>query len=407
MEPDFADLAVVLGVAFVVPLILGLAPRLRLPAVVIELAIGIVVGPQVLGWADTGEVVGVLSTVGLAFLLFLAGLEIDVALLRGEVLRRTLLALAGTVVLGLAAGVVLELTGVVDHALLVAIALMATSVGLVVPILKDAGHADTTAGQLTLAGGAAGEFLAIVALSLLFSADDAATTGARLQLVVGFVIVTAALAIGIATSGRSTKVSRALFRLQDTTAQIRVRGAMLLLVLLVLAAERSGLEAILGAFIAGVVVSVLDRDTMRTHPLFRVKLEAVGFGFLIPIFFVASGLRFDLDALTEDPATLLRIPLLLTALLVVRAVPAYLVFRPLVGARIALASGLLQAATLHVILAATAIGRELALISTATAAALVATALVSCLVFPVVALALLRHQESASAAALESSIAER
>jgi Kef-type K+ transport system membrane component KefB len=415
VEPGFADLTVVLALAFAIPLGLALVPRLRVPAAVVELSGGIVVGPHVLGWAEPSALVEVLATIGLAMLLFLAGLEIDTRAFRATVLHRAGGALGGSVVLAAVAGLLLAAMGIVDHAGLVAVALTATSLGLVVPIVRDAGHAGSPAGQLTLAGAAAGEFAAIVALSLLFSMH-ATTTGARVQLLAGFVAVSAVIAIGAATSGRSTAVSRALLALQDTTAQIRVRGAMLLLALLVFAAERSGLETILGAFVAGLVVSIVDRDTMRTHPLLHVKLDAIGFGFVIPIFFVASGMRFDLDALTERPSTLLRVPVLLLALLVVRAVPAYIAFRPLVGARPALASGLLQSATLPVVLAATMIGEDLGLIGAATSAALVAAALVSCLLFPIVALPLLRAPEGDdgqldaardSAAARESSIAER
>ena len=113
-----------------------------------------------------------------------------------------------------------------------------------------------------------------------------------------------------------------LLRLQDTTAQIRVRGAIVLLVGFAALAEQLGLEAILGAFVAGAILTLVDRDQVMTHPDFRRKLEAIGFGFFIPVFFVTSGVRFDLDALLDDPSNLAMVPVFLAALLVVRGLPA-------------------------------------------------------------------------------------
>jgi Kef-type K+ transport system membrane component KefB len=205
----------------------------------------------------------------------------------------------------------------------------------------------------------------------------------------GFVVVVAVVVIALTRHSRSMAISKALARLQDTTAQIRVRGAMLLLVLLVVAAEQFGLEAILGAFVAGAVISVIDRDATRTHPQFRIKLEAIGYGFLIPVFFVTSGMRFDLSALLDEPSTLARVPVFLGALLLVRGVPA-LVYRPIVGTRGAVAAGLLQATSLPFIVAATEIGIALDLVTPATSAAFVAAGLVSALVFPTAASGLLR-----------------
>jgi Kef-type K+ transport system membrane component KefB len=140
----------------------------------------------------------------------------------------------------------------------------------------------------------------------------------------------------------SMPLSKLLVRLQDTTAQIRVRGSMFLLLVLVLAAQEFGLAAILGAFVAGAVVSVLDRDGVRTHPLFRVKLDAIGYGFVIPVFMVAAGLSFDMQALVDEPTVLLRVPVFLAALLLVRGVPA-LVFRGELGILQSVAAGLLLA----------------------------------------------------------------
>lgn len=388
---SFGSLAVVMAVAFLAPLALGLVPRLRVPAVVIEIGLGILVGPDVLGWAELDEPVRILSLVGLAFLLFLAGLELDLDQLRGRLLRVAGAGFLVSVVLAVAAGVVLDATGLVRSPLLAAVILTSTSLGLVIPILKEGGHDRSRLGQLVLAGSSIGDFAAVILLSLLFSRDSSDTT-TKLILLAGFAVFAGIVLASLTRHARSMPISRVLLRLQDTTAQIRVRGAMLLLVLMVVLAEQFGLEAILGAFVAGALLGLVDRDATRTHPQFRIKLEAIGYGFLIPVFFVASGISFDLSALLDEPSVLGRVPIFLAALLVARGLPA-LVYRPLVGTRSAVSAGLLQATSLPFIVAATQIGIALDAVTPATAAAFVAAGLVSALVFPTSALALLRRCE--------------
>ena len=389
-DASFTNLALVMGVAFVTPLVLGLLPRRPVPSVVVEVVLGIVVGPSVLGWVEADEVVRIVALVGLAFLLFLAGLELDLRRLRGTVLR---LGLTGFVVsLGLAGlvGLALDLTGLVDDAVLAAVILTATSLGLVIGVLKETGQASTATGQLIIAGASIGDVAAIVLLSVLFSADGSGT-GAQVVLLVEYVAVVGLIAGLIALGGRSHRIRDALVRLQDTTAEIRVRGAVLLVIVLVVLAEHFGLETILGAFLAGAVVGVIDRDAEMTHPQFRVKLEAIGYGFLVPVFFVASGVTFDLDALLDDPSTLTLVPVFLACLLVVRGLPA-VVYRPVTGGRGAVAAGLLQATSLPFIVAATMIGVELGALDAGTAAAFVAAGLLSAILFPAAATALLRGE---------------
>jgi Kef-type K+ transport system membrane component KefB len=392
-EIDFSGLVIVAAVAFSAPLLLGLAPALRLPAVVLELCAGIAIGPSGFGWVQLDQPIEVLALVGLAFLLFLSGLEIDFERLRG---RRVAVAGAGFAAsfgIALIAALLLSEAGQVDTPLLVAIILVATSLGVVVPVLKDADKASSELGQLVIAAASIADFGAVILLSLFFSREAASTTS-KLVLLGGFFLVVAAFALAVAGAERSRRLSGVLLRLQDTTAQIRVRGAFLLLIVFVALAESLGLEVILGAFLAGAVLSLVDRDRMMTHPAFRQKLEAVGFGVFIPVFFVASGIRFDLGALFESASTVARVPLLLGALLLVRGLPA-LLYRPTLGNRQTAVAALLQATSLPFIVAASAIGVELGLLDEATGAALVAAGLLSILVFPLAALTLLRGDERA------------
>jgi Kef-type K+ transport system membrane component KefB len=386
-DVEFTSLLAVTLIALLAPLLLGLTPALRVPAVVLEIIAGVVVGPQGLGWVEVDVPVSIVALLGLAFLLFLAGLEVDVHRLRGQVLRLAVLGYLSTVALGLCVGLGLDAAGWVDSPSLVAVTLSATSLGLVVPVLKDAAQVDSRLGQTVVAASSVADFAAIVLLSLLFSTSGAGT-GSRLVLLGTFAALVAVAAVVVGYLARSRRLSTTLTRLQDTTAQIRVRAAVVLLVAFVALAEKFGLESILGAFMAGAVVGLVDRDS-ASHPSFRVKLEAIGYGFLIPVFFVTSGLRLDLSGLVENPSALARVPVLVLALLLVRGLPA-LLFGSLFDRRGVLAAGLLQATSLPFIVTATQIGVLTGLMDGVTAAALVCAGLVSVIVFPVAALALLR-----------------
>jgi Kef-type K+ transport system membrane component KefB len=395
--PDisFTGLLIMAAVAFVAPLALGLVPKLRLPAVVLEIVLGIVIGPSVLNWVQPDLAIRVLALLGLAFLLLLAGLEVDLERLRGRLLRLAASGFGASVVLAVAIGAALQATGQVRSAGFVAIVLLATSLGLVVPVLKDAGLVDSEFGQLVVAGGTLADFGAVILLSLFYSRESTGT-GTRVILLGVFVLLLAMIGVAASRAGRNMRLSNVLLRLQDTTAQIRVRGAVVLLVGFVALAERFGLETILGAFMAGVILRLIDRDAMLTHPHFRTKLEGIGYGFLIPVFFVNSGITFSGGALFSSTSTILRVPLFLAALVVVRGLPA-LAYRRVATPRRVVAAGLLQATSLPFIVAATQIGMDIGTISQATGAAFVAAGLLSVLVFPLVAVTLLKGTEVTAA----------
>src|SRR5437764_3165244 len=403
-DVSFTNLLIISALAVLAPLAVGFLPRLRVPAVVLEIVAGIVVGPSVLGWVHVDLPVQILALFGLAFLLFLAGLEVDVHRLRGRVLRLAVLGYLVTLVLGVGAGLGFHAIGWVREPLLLAIALSATSLGLVVPVLKDAGVVDSDVGQTVIAAATVADFAAIVLLSLFFSTSGG-STGAKLVLLVAFAALVVATGFAVRTAGRSMRLGTVLVGLQDTTAEIRVRFAVVLLVAFTVLAERFGLESILGAFLAGAVVSLVDRDS-SSHPHFRTKLEAIGYGFVVPVFFVSSGVRLDLTGLLAHPSALARVPLFLVALLVARGVPALLGLRSQ-GWRATVAIGLLQATSLPFIVTATQIGTTLGKISPVTGAALVCAGLLSVLIFPLVALGLLRGQPPAQRPAGDRGLVEQ
>src|SRR5439155_14393073 len=275
--------------------------------------------------------------------------------------------------------------------LLIAIALSATGLGIVIPVLKDAGEIETAFGQLVVAAASVAEVGTIVLLSLFFSGESSGV-GAKLVLLLAFFGFVGAVGFFIVASEHSMKLSGTLARLQDTTAQIRVRAAFVLLIGFTVAAERFGAEAILGAFLAGAIIKLVDRDQAMTHPQFRLKLEAAGFGIFVPFFFVVSGIRFDGHALFASGSVVARVPLFLAVLLLVRGVPA-LVFKGVADRRRLTAAGLLQATSLSFFVVVSQLGQSLGLITAANGAALIAAGLLSVLVFPISALTILRRME--------------
>lgn len=392
-DVSFLGLFIVTVVAFLAPFLLGLSPLRLLPSVVLEIIAGIIIGPSVLHWVKVDLPIQILSSIGLAFLLFLAGLEVELQRLRGRLMINVGLGFLFSFVLALLVGYGLFISGQVKSPLFIAIVLVSTALGIIVPLLKDADEISTDFGQLIVVGAMVAEFGSIILLSLFFSGESS-NIGTKIILLVGFVLLAIAFAFVILRLERSMRIAEVLVRLQDTTAQIRVRGAFMLLAAFVVLAQVLGLEVILGAFIAGVLLRLVDGDRMMTHPQFRLKLEAVGFGVFIPVFFVTSGLNFDLAALFSSPSTLLRVPIFLVAILLVRGIPA-LFYCPLVGNRRTLVAGLLQATTLSFIVAATQIGLALGLLTKATSAALIAAGLLSVIIFPLLALTILRRGEVA------------
>ena len=380
------SLVIVLAVAALGPLLLGLLPGVRLPGALLEIVAGIVLGPSVLGWVRPDATISAFALLGLSFLLFLAGSEVDLRRFRGTLGRQVALSLAISIVAAAAVAGVLIALGV-GGAALIGVALLATSLGLVVPVLSDADALARPVGRLAVAGASAGEVAAVVLLSVGLAGGDT-PLGGRLLLLALLVAALGVIALAVFGVEHSMRLTGVITRLADTSAQIRVRLTVLLVAGLALAAQALGFEAILGAFLAGMLVRALDPEPERTHPLYPVKLEAVGYGLLVPVFFVNSGLTLDLRGLVEHPAALAAVPAFLAALLLVRGLPA-LAFRRELSRRELGAVALLQATSLPFLLAATAIGAEMHLLDPAVGAGLVAAGLVSVLAFPAAALALL------------------
>jgi len=393
-EVSFDGVLLVMVVAVAIPLLLALAPRLPVPPSVVEILAGIVIGPAVLGLVEpSDDVIRVMAKLGVAFLLFLAGLELDFDIIRGRPLKLGLQSFALSVALGILVTLPLGLADVIVDPLFIGIVLTATSLGIVIPVLKDAAQLDTGFGHFVVVACSIAEFGSIVLLSLFFSGSGSAdplVTVLKLVVLVLTVLVVALLAVRAA---RSERLTAALFRLQDSSSQIRIRIAVALLLALLVITDNLGLDAILGAFMAGALVSVLtDPENDEASGHFRHKLEGLGFGFFIPVFFVSTGIGFPVEELLSDSSTALRIPLFVLLLCVVRGVPALLLRREISRVQV-FASALMQSTSLSFIVVATTLGVTIGEVRPVNAASLIAAGMLSVLVFPAAALVLLRGEE--------------
>jgi Kef-type K+ transport system membrane component KefB len=305
---SFNSVLIIAVIAVLAPVLLGLLPGLPVPGAVLEVIAGVVVGPSVLGWVRIDAPVQVLSDLGLGMLLFLAGLEIDVERLRGPLARLAGSAFAVSVVLALLCAYVFWLAGEPTQPLLLATVLMSTSAGLLLPMLKDAKEESTKFGQLVMTAAALAEIVPIMLVSLFFSAASK-TTGDQLVSLAIFLSLLVLIGLALSRVRRLKALDRLLERLSDQSAQLRVRAALTLALACGVLAYRFGFASILGAFAAGLLVRLIEISGRTPHPQFQVKLEGIGFGFLIPIFFIATGVGYPLRALLADPGAIAVVPL--------------------------------------------------------------------------------------------------
>jgi Kef-type K+ transport system membrane component KefB len=384
VEADLVSLLVIAAVAALAPILADMSGAARLPVVVIEIAFGILIGPQLLGFAEPDDLIGFFSQLGLAFLFFMAGLEIDMRIIRGRPGRLAGIGWVASLALGLAFALVLQVEGVVLSTLLVGIALATTALGTLVPVLRDAGVLGTPFGDATLAVGAAGELGPILVMSLVLTSDSGVVATILL-------LTFTAVALGAAwaaTHVRPSRIVRVVERTMHASGQLAVRLTVVLIIGLVVLAVELGQDLVLGGFAAGLVVGLVTRGP-AAEPL-RVKLEGMAFGFFVPIFFVYSGMTFDLDALLSSASAMLKLPLFLLLFLVVRGLPA-LLFRGQVRRDELPALALLSATALPLVVAITQIGLETGRMAADTAAALVGAGMLSVLAFPAISLLILRH----------------
>jgi len=354
---------------------------LKVPIVVFEIILGIVLGPSLLGWIQSTQFTDTLADFGLAMLFFVAGNEIDFAGIRGRPVNR---AAAGWVIsLAAAIGAGFVLAPRPEAAVIIGVALCSTALGTLLPILRDAGESKSRIGVAVAALGAAGEFGPLVAISLFFSGRE---LGPATAVLLGFVLLTG-LAIYLASRAQHSLLHSQVTRTLHTSGQFAVRSIMFILSVLVVLSMVLGLDMLLGAFAAGVLWKVaIARAPEHDRHVIEMKIDALAFGFLVPIFFIDTGIDFDLTALTGSPLALALVPLFLLLLLIIRGLPSLLAAPPGSTAGDKRAIVLFAATGLPIIVAVTGIGRDEGLITSGIASALVGAGMLSVLLFPLLAL---------------------
>ncbi len=350
------------------------------PVVVVELVLGVILGPHVLG-LRVDEFISFFSDLGLALLFFFAGYEIDVGQIRGQPLRLGALGWGLSLVIAYVLAGALSLAGVVVSALYTGSALTTTAIGTLIPILSDSDELSSRFGAFMLAAGAVGEFGPVLVITLVLSAQG---TLHNALILVAFVVIAVAVALAAA---RSTRWTMPLFeRTLESSSQLAVRWILVLIFALVLLAFHLGLDLLLGGFAAGVITRYALGD--REAHVFDSKLTAIAFGAFVPFFFVVSGMKLDLPALFASAGSVAKMLLFLVLFLVVRGIPALLLYRTVLPRRDRLALALMSSTQLPLVLAITTLATAGGHMRATTAAALVGGAVLSTLVYPVLGLRL-------------------
>jgi Kef-type K+ transport system membrane component KefB len=383
VEGDFRSLLVIAAIAAFVPLIVGLL-RIKVAEVVLLLGAGIVFGPQVLGWITVDSSIQLLSELGLGLLFFLAGMELEQRAVTGESGRLAAVGWGLSLAVAAAAAIIMTATGKVQDTLGVAIALTSTALGTLLPMLRDRGELNTRFGTMFMGAGAWGEFGPIIAISVLLGTQSSFVA---LLSLIGFGVVALILAT-LPSRLAGDRIRAIMTRGHHTSSQTALRFTMLLLIGLLALAGTFGLDVVLGAFIAGVIVRRFSPPSAESA--LQIRIEAIGFGFLIPLFFVVSGANLDIESIVANPAPMIRF---FIYMFLARGVTQYFLYRRAIPDRRERARfSLLVATGLPIIVAVTSIEVGAGVMRVENAAALVGAGALSVLVFPLVGQRLTRGQ---------------
>jgi len=381
IDVDTSSFFAIVLVAAIAAITVAIVPRgMAPPVVVLELILGIAIGPEVFDLAHSSDFIDFFSNLGLGMLFYFAGYEIDFERIRGAPLKLGALGWALSVGLAYGIGGILAAAGVVVSFLYTGSAIATTAIGTLIPILRDSGGLKTRFGTYLLAAGGAGEFGPILLVTLVLTTASPLHEAAIL---IAFVLL--ALAVALASVRLAWRGWPALEKTFEASSQLAVRITVVLVFGLVLLASQLGLDVLLGGFVAGMIT----RAALKGHELqiFESKLTAVGFGFFVPFFFVTSGLEFDLGALGSAEA-LAKMALFFCLFLVVRGAPALLLYRRVLSATERRALAFFCATELPLVVAITTIAVDAGKMRTSTSAGLVGAAMLSTLIFPFVGIAL-------------------
>jgi len=380
VDVDSGSFLIIVAAGALAALAGGLLPGwAQVPTVVIEVLAGILIGPDLLGLAEPDRFIEFFASLGLGMLFFFAGYEIDFVRIRGTPLRLGALGWLMSLALAFALAGLLSLTGLVISFVFTGAALATTAIGTLLPILRDADTLRSRLGTHLLAAGAVGEFGPVLLITFVFSTKSTVSNALILLLFIAVAVVAALVAV------RGVGRGWALFeRTLEASGQPAIRFAVVVVFACSALATSLGLDVLLGGFVAGVIVRLALQG--REVRIFESKLTALGYGFLIPFFFIVSGLQFNLDALLSSPGRLLEVPLFLALFLFVRGVPALVLWRGVLDRSERSALALFSATQLPLVVAITTIAVGEGHMRSATAASLVGAAILSTMIFPVLAL---------------------
>lgn len=375
--------------AIAAPLMAEIPIGLRVPVVVLEVVLGIVIGQHILGLVQFDGFVATMFTFGMATTLFMAGMELDFGDIKGRPLSLAVRGWGVSLLLGISVVGIFHVIPRVHAPLMVTIALCTTGLGVLIPAFRDGGQLETPFGRLLVAAGTVGEVGPIVAMSLLLSQQY--STWQEIGFLLAFLaIVGAAIAVGM--GARPPRLLAYLSRQMHASTQLPVRISLLMLAALFLLAEQFGFESIFGAFAAGMVVGQATRG--EDNKPFREKIEAVTFGWFYPFFFVGTGVKFDIAALGQDLTTLLMLPAFLILFLFIRGVPAFFYRHDIARAQLLPFALSLAVPSLSIIVVICEIGVKAGSMNPDIAAGLIGAALLSVLLYPTIAGVLLARSEA-------------
>ncbi len=386
---EVSALVIVIAAAIAGVIVLALSPRLTIPVVVVELLLGIVIGPQGADIAQLDPTTSLLGDLGLGMLFFFAGYELDLDRIKGRPLELAVFGWGISLALAYGIGGALAAAGIILSYLYTGSAMATTAIGTLIPILSDAGEMRTRFGTYLLGAGAIGEFGPILLVTLILSTGHPLHEALILVLFIALAVLAGILAVRSAWRGWPL-----LEKTFETSSQLPVRLAVVLVFALVALAAQLGLDLLLGGFVAGMITRIALRG--REASVFDSKLNAVGYGLLIPFFFITSGMAFDLDALTSSVTALLKLLMFVGLFLVVRGVPALLLYRGELGLRDRFALAVYCATELPLVVAITTLAIEAGHMTSSTAAGLVGAAILSTLIFPLLGARIRRGGEPAA-----------
>ncbi|NDP87813.1 sodium:proton antiporter [Staphylococcus aureus] len=385
---EFLSLVIVVLAAFLTPIIVNRLNINFLPVVVAEILMGIVIGNSFLNIVERDSILNILSTLGFIFLMFLSGLEIDFKAFKKDKRARqgqnddessipghlnlALTVFAFIMIISILLAYVFKWLGLVDDVLLMVIIISTISLGVVVPTLKEMNIMRTTIGQFILLVAVLADLVTMILLTVYGAING---QGGSIIWLIGILVVFTAISYIL---GVQFKRMSFLQKLMDGTTQIGIRAVFALIILLVALAEGVGAENILGAFLAGVVVSLLNPDEEMVE-----KLDSFGYGFFIPIFFIMVGVDLNIPSLIKEPKLLIIIPILIVAFIISKLIPVMFI-RRWFDMKTTIASAFLLTSTLSLVIAAAKISERLNAISAETSGILILSAVITCVFVPII-----------------------